>query len=63
MVMVKLLCGIKHSFNDDYVLENNSLFESIYGKNHVGKIKELFYCYIFRTYHSSNLVSLMFGLC
>ena len=45
------------------MLENNSLFKSIYGKNHVGKIKDLFYCYIFRTYHLSNLVSLMFGLC
>ena len=24
-------------------------------KKHVGKIKDLFYCYIFRTCHSSNL--------
>ena len=31
-------------------------FESIYG---VGKIKDIFYCYIFRTCHFSNLVSLM----
>ena len=44
-------------------MENNYLFESIYGKNHVGKIKSLFYCYTFRTCHLSNLVSLMFGLC
>ena len=31
-----------------------------YGKNHVGKIKDLFYCYIFRTCHSSNLVLLSY---
>ena len=42
------LCSIKHSSYDNYFLENNSLFESIYGKNHVGKIKDLFYCYLFQ---------------
>ena len=32
-------------------------------KKHVGKIRDLFYCYILRTCHSSNLFSLMFTLC
>ena len=55
MMMMKRLCSIEHSSYDNYFLENHSLFESIYGKNHVGKIKDLFYCYIFRTCHLSNL--------
>ena len=46
--MMKSLCSIEHSSSDDYFLESNSLFESNYGKNHVGKIKDLFYCDIFR---------------
>ena len=44
MMMMKRLCSIEHSPYDNYFLENSSLFESIYGKNHVGKIKDLFYC-------------------
>ena len=57
MMMMKRLCSTEHSSYENYFLENNSLIESIYGKNHVGKIKDLFYCYIFRTCHLSNLVS------
>ena len=42
MMMWLRLCSIKHSSYYNYFLENNSLFESVYGKNHVGKIKTYF---------------------
>ena len=42
MMMMIRLCSIKHSSYDNYFLENNYLFEIIYGKNHVGKFKDLF---------------------
>ena len=42
MMMMKRLCSIEHSSYDNYFFENNSLFESFYGKNHVDKIKDLF---------------------
>ena len=45
MMMMKRLCSTEHSSYDNYFLENNSLFESIYGKNHVGKIRLILLLY------------------
>ena len=45
-----------------YFLENNSLFDSIYGKSIVGKIKD-FFTVIFSEHVIRLTLYLMFGLC